>query len=1220
MKQAGRNPKHPSRLAARLGIAASALLCLGLLAASPALGAYEQVGNFAGTPGALKLQSGTSDEVQARWPEEVQFGGLGGMAVNYTGAGGVPAGTVYGVRNSTTGDNRTLISRYNADGSFSERWSFEGSPEPDERCGPEGDPATPTCTSQPEGAMGSTDVDVDQTTGYVYVYSINTCTYTTEKCIHVYTPDGSEVKAAFGEYSTEEIAASPGKIHFGGFSVNGAIAVNGSGDVYAFDADSSYHHRLMVFEPQSPGDYEHYVYAGQGHDIDAGTGGILPQHPAVDAEGNLYVAEMGGVGRFAKFDPSQPAAPPLCEFSYPKNGIISLAVNPLGGEVFFQSEKNKEAIHELGAGCEENGKFTEVSTFAYSPSRSEISGLAFDPLRSYSAGRPAGILYAGAPGEEGGKEEGSYPETLVESALGYIFARPPEVHPVVEAQSILHVSATTATLSAQINPEGAATRYAFQYIPESTYEENEPTERFAGALESPLGGAVVGEGTKAVAVSAALEGLAPDTAYRVRAVATSHCSTAEPEKLCEGAGAALALRTFSVQAPGLPDRRAYELVSPAQKEGGQVWPVEGNIFTFCPGGECKPGARENHFPLQSTPNGDAVSYEGSAFSSEEGTLSADEYLARRDPQNGWQSVLPTPTLLASRQKGFGYKAFAAELSIGVLRQTGPTLASGAPTAYQDLYAQSTTSPFGFTPLLRTGQSFHRSASEFEIEYAGASADLSRIFFTANDALTEETETAPAAVDGGKTKNNLYEWHNGQVSLVNVMPGNSETQPGASLGEAAAYPVSDDGSRVFFSDESGQVYVRINGQETKEIETEGSPDPGKFVVASTDGSAVLLANGHLHYLGDEEPTIDLTEGKGGFQGVVGESEDLSHIYFVDTEALAANEGAGLDSGGNPQVAEEGKDNLYAWTQGGGTRFVAQLVSGDNAGTFNQLGASDWKGVGGNRSAEASPHGRYLAFMSEAPLTGHESVGICKIVSSGPPAVWGQGPCQEAFLYDSATGRLTCPSCNRSGENALGASVLRRSADGTRPRYLTDEGRLFFDSRDSLVPADTNEGVEDVYEWEPRGVGSCTSESAEGGCVSLISAGTGLVDSNFAAADPSGRDVFFTTRDQLTLKDRDQLIDLYDARVEGGIPAETETARGECEGEACQAPVSVPDHPTPATSAPAGEGNVAASHAHKHKKKHKKAKKRHAKHKHKHRKGRHGKRHANRAAKRHQGGRK
>jgi hypothetical protein len=158
------------------------------------------------------------------------------------------------------------------------------------------------------------------------------------------------------------------------------------------------------------------------------------------------------------------------------------------------------------------------------------------------------------------------------------------------------------------------------------------------------------------------------------------------------------------------------------------------------------------------------------------------------------------------------------------------------------------------------------------------------------------------------------------------------------------------------------------------------------------------------------------------------------------------------------------------------------------------------------------------------------------------------------------------------------------------YLTDQGRLFFDSQDSLSVFDTNEGVEDVYQYEPSEVGTCERES---GCVTLISAGHEAVDSNFLAADPSGKNVFFTSRDQLVQKDEDDLIDVYDAREGGGIPGETEVARSECQGEACQPAVVVPNDPTPGSSSFEGAGNVVEpKQAKKHKKKHAKKHKKHA----------------------------
>jgi hypothetical protein len=72
-----------------------------------------------------------------------------------------------------------------------------------------------------------------------------------------------------------------------------------------------------------------------------------------------------------------------------------------------------------------------------------------------------------------------------------------------------------------------------------------------------------------------------------------------------------------------------------------------------------------------------------------------------------------------------------------------------------------------------------------------------------------------------------------------------------------------------------------------------------------------------------------------------------------------------------------------------------------------------------------------------------------------------------------------------------------------------------------------GVENVYEYEPSGVGSCNS--ATGSCVSLISSGGSTLESAFMEATPSGNDVFFLTGARLVPEDSDTAFDVYDARV-------------------------------------------------------------------------------------------
>jgi hypothetical protein len=112
-----------------------------------------------------------------------------------------------------------------------------------------------------------------------------------------------------------------------------------------------------------------------------------------------------------------------------------------------------------------------------------------------------------------------------------------------------------------------------------------------------------------------------------------------------------------------------------------------------------------------------------------------------------------------------------------------------------------------------------------------------------------------------------------------------------------------------------------------------------------------------------------------------------------------------------------------------------------------------------------------------------------------------------------------------------------------RYLSDSGRLFFDSPDKLVPADVD-AKENVYEYEPEGLGSCRTTTANAGavydapaqgCVGLISSGASSEESAFldaSAAGPGGEeaeDVFFVTNSQLSPQDIDSAFDVYDAHV-------------------------------------------------------------------------------------------
>lgn len=327
--------------------------------------------------------------------------------------------------------------------------------------------------------------------------------------------------------------------------------------------------------------------------------------------------------------------------------------------------------------------------------------------------------------------------------------------------------------------------------------------------------------------------------------------------------------------------------------------------------------------------------------------------------------------------------------------------------------------------------------------------------------------------------------------------------------------------------------------------------GRFWTASVDGSRALYTKEGGLYEFDVETgqSTDLTPG-GGVEGVVGASEDLSYVYFV------ANLG------------------LYLLHEGEPAQLVTHLAGGDDEiiGSFSEK-LGDWEPGLGDRTAEVSPDGHHLVFMSSGEPTGYENDGA-----------------SEVFVYDAEEGgHLYCASCNPSGAPPAVSlfkekewSFLQPSYSNTYlPRWMSADGdRVFFDSFEPLVPQATD-GALNVYEWEHDGSGSCVEVAGEGaseraekrekGCVYLLSGGTSPYPSFFADASASGNDVFIVTRAQLAPEDQYEDVNIFDARV-GAVPP----VAPQCTGTGCQGvPNAPPIFATPASATFNGVGNFSAA---------------------------------------------
>jgi hypothetical protein len=614
--------------------------------------------------------------------------------------------------------------------------------------------------------------------------------------------------------------------------------------------------------------------------------------------------------------------------------------------------------------------------------------------------------------------------------------------------------------------------------------------------------------------------------------------------------ATLCCAPADAQAIKLPDGRVYELVSPAETSGGV-----GGVFPLA---SLTSSQEQYGRPLQSSVNGEAIAYLGEDFY-EPRLGSLNQYLSRRGA-GGWSTQNLTRAILSPNEiaaQANPFVAFSPDLSQAIISSQAP-LAAGAPPGFANLYLSRGAE---LEPLL-TSQPQDRTAETFghawygwntwqvNLLFAGAnsgSADapaFGHILFEANDALTPKEEGRPKAVDGGQLENNLYEWVAGHLRLVNILP-TGETQPNASFGVdnsdvygESAFPnlsdaISADGSKIFWTDENtGNLYVREDGERTRQIDA-AVGGGGEFQTASTDGSrAFFTKEGNLYQFSTGGgTTIELV--RGGVEGLLGASQDGSYVYFVSTAVLDGR-------------AVEGQPNLYLAHEGK-VVFIATLSPTDDV-TPNLYGTAqpygDWFRTFAGRTAEVSPNGEYVAFMAKENLTGYDNLD----------AAGGQYD-YEVFVYDATTQMLTCASCNTDGTRPTEDSLLPAPVDGVyQQRYLTDNGRLFFSTKDAVLPQDTN-GESDVYEYES-------------GHVYLISPGAANAEAVFADASETGNDVFFTTSQPLVPSDGGEITDLYDARVGGRNEEQTASA---CLAEACHLASSTPPSfgaPTSATFVGAG----------------------------------------------------
>jgi hypothetical protein len=572
----------------------------------------------------------------------------------------------------------------------------------------------------------------------------------------------------------------------------------------------------------------------------------------------------------------------------------------------------------------------------------------------------------------------------------------------------------------------------------------------------------------------------------------------------------------------LPDCRAYEMVSPVDKDGVNI----GNLNTPTPN-------------FQSTPDGNAIAYEAAGGFGDAPAGRQQAFYDGVRGGEGWitHSLDPMKADYHQIESSAGQIAISSDLTEALV-QTHAALTSDAVAGNLNLYMHDVTTNSYTLILTYSGNTGFGTTPT----YVGGLPDLSKFVIQSTLALT------PGAVAEAP---NVYEYADGHLTLVSVLPDGT-VSPTGSVSLSGGYlttdeEVSSDASGVIFTSPAPftsptpeQVYMRVDGTRTVDVSASrrSTPDPAgeqaaSFGGATADGSQVFFTSKEkltddstasaspeeadlYDYDADTGSLTDVTPAPGaGVVAVQGVSGDGDYMYFTASGALAAG-------------ATAGASNLYVM-HAGQIKFVA--ITGDLYGRGNYA---------------ISPSGRYLEMLTAAQLTGFESAGMA-----------------EVYVYDAEAGTVSCASCDPAGQPPTESVGLADGGGGSisnhYARTMLDNGRAFFETSQALVPADTN-GQKDVYEWED-------------GHAVLISSGLGATPSLLEEVSASGDDVFFDTGDQLVPRDTDALVDLYDARVGGGFAGPAPESA--CVGTGCQGvPPTPPIFATPPSATYSGIGNFAA----------------------------------------------
>ncbi len=635
------------------------------------------------------------------------------------------------------------------------------------------------------------------------------------------------------------------------------------------------------------------------------------------------------------------------------------------------------------------------------------------------------VVFSNADGTGNGPREGSF-ETTTSLEFGATWST--------------DVDTDTATLHTQVNPLGIPTTGHFEYLTAAAYQANIGAEDppFSGASRAPASPVELdfGSGETLVHASAPLSSLAPGTTYRYRILAddplispiggpvrtfATFPEAAEPNGSCENKALRKGVSAL------LPDCRAYELVSPLDKEGEDVAVDQGERLD------------------QSATSGDSLTYTSTGAP---GPLAYAQHTATRGAE-GWTGKLISP---AAEGSAFSlppespFATFSDDLAESWLRTaTEPVLAAGAIAGYDNLYRRDNGA--GTYEACTTAKPPSAAAGQYAPQVQGVATDASHeAIFAAPDKLT--ANAAPSGGEAGQ-KRQLYDCKGGKLSLVSVLPDQSPSGLWNTVGTAnntetqarsatLAGAVSTDASHVYWTASTGEsgpgsLYLRLNPDQPESAR--------QFGAATGTGNLIGPAFGVGNLIKSSTTINGVLVSKGAFavgQAISGEGIAAgTTITTVETGKLKLSKAATLSKTGT-ELTGVASEVVSGVVTGTGAFAVGQAISGGGIAAGTTITTVE---TGKLKLSALATETKTAAPLSATSLCTEAATKACTLaVSTGTSArFWAATPDgaaalfsagEDLYRYDASEAKATLLAAKVKG-------VLGTSADLSRVYLLSTE---------------------------------------------------------------------------------------------------------------------------------------------------------------------------------------